>query len=72
MATYERNAAAKITRMLSSWGESLRFRNRQGVNRFADHFFYLREHEQMYWIQWHLARMRGDPAVMGRSTGLGL
>jgi hypothetical protein len=24
---------------------------------------YLREHEQMYWIQWHLARMRADPAL---------
>ena len=21
---------------------------------------YLREHEQMYWVQWHLARMRAD------------
>lgn len=25
---------------------------------------YLREHEQMYWIQWHLARMRADEALM--------
>ncbi|KAL1412242.1 hypothetical protein Q8F55_003253 [Vanrija albida] len=24
---------------------------------------YIREHEQMYWIQWHLARMRADPAL---------
>ncbi|KAK4208332.1 hypothetical protein QBC37DRAFT_453284 [Rhypophila decipiens] len=26
---------------------------------------YLREHEQMYWVQWHLAGMRRDPDVMG-------
>lgn len=25
---------------------------------------YLREHEQMYWIQWHIARMRADEALM--------
>lgn len=25
---------------------------------------YLREHEQMYWVQWHLARMRADEALM--------
>lgn len=25
---------------------------------------YLREHEQMYWIQWHMARMRADEALM--------
>lgn len=24
---------------------------------------YLREHEQMFWIQWHLAKMRADDAV---------
>ncbi|KAM0575553.1 hypothetical protein ACHAP9_000816 [Verticillium nonalfalfae] len=24
---------------------------------------YLREHEQMYWIQWHLAQQRADPAL---------
>jgi len=24
---------------------------------------YLREHEQMYWIQWHLSRMRRDPKL---------
>ncbi|KAM0325924.1 hypothetical protein ACHAQA_007229 [Verticillium albo-atrum] len=24
---------------------------------------YLREHEQMYWIQWHLAQMRENPAL---------
>jgi hypothetical protein len=24
---------------------------------------YLREHEQMYWIQWHMARMRADKAL---------
>lgn len=24
---------------------------------------YLREHEQMYWIQWHLAQMRDDPQL---------
>jgi len=24
---------------------------------------YLREHEQMYWIQWHMARMRADAEV---------
>ncbi|KAM0270259.1 hypothetical protein ACHAQH_009489 [Verticillium albo-atrum] len=24
---------------------------------------YLREHEQMYWIQWHLAQQREDPAL---------
>jgi glycosyltransferase involved in cell wall biosynthesis len=24
---------------------------------------YLREHEQMYWIQWHLAKMRDDPLL---------
>ncbi|KAK4191033.1 family 4 putative glycosyltransferase [Podospora australis] len=24
---------------------------------------YLREHEQMYWIQWHLAHMRKDPLL---------
>ncbi|KAM7186124.1 hypothetical protein V8F20_011530 [Naviculisporaceae sp. PSN 640] len=32
---------------------------------------YLREHEQMYWIQWHLAKMRRDPAVMGDKWGVG-
>jgi glycosyltransferase involved in cell wall biosynthesis len=25
---------------------------------------YLREHEQMYWIQWHMAAMRQDPGLM--------
>lgn len=25
---------------------------------------YLREHEQMYWIQWHMARMRADEELM--------
>ncbi|KAH6670982.1 glycosyl transferase [Plectosphaerella plurivora] len=24
---------------------------------------YLREHEQMYWIQWHMAKMRDDPQL---------
>lgn len=24
---------------------------------------YIREHEQMYWIQWHMARMRSDPQL---------
>lgn len=28
---------------------------------------YLREHEQMYWIQWHMAKMRADMALMGSS-----
>nr|CAD70539.1 hypothetical protein [Neurospora crassa] len=27
---------------------------------------YLREHEQMYWVQWHMAKMRRDPGVMRR------
>lgn len=32
---------------------------------------YLREHEQMYWIQWHLARMRANPALaMSLNTSL--
>ncbi|KAK0733184.1 hypothetical protein B0T26DRAFT_808046 [Lasiosphaeria miniovina] len=26
---------------------------------------YLREHEQMYWVQWHLARMRGSWSEQG-------
>lgn len=25
---------------------------------------YLREHEQMYWVQWHMARMRADEVLM--------
>ncbi|KAJ4420671.1 hypothetical protein N0V82_004237 [Gnomoniopsis sp. IMI 355080] len=29
---------------------------------------YLREHEQMYWIQWHMARMRADEALMAPSN----
>ncbi|PNY28004.1 Uncharacterized protein TCAP_02071 [Tolypocladium capitatum] len=28
---------------------------------------YLREHEQMYWIQWHMAKMRADMALTGSS-----
>ncbi|KAK0615095.1 hypothetical protein B0T17DRAFT_657349 [Bombardia bombarda] len=44
---------------------------------------YLREHEQMYWVQWHLAQMRGeaklaalgvrvgDPGASGTGTGTG-
>lgn len=32
---------------------------------------YLREHEQMYWVQWHLAKMRKDPEVMGDQWGVG-
>jgi len=27
---------------------------------------YLREHEQMYWIQWHLARMRADEKLSSK------
>ncbi|EQL02524.1 glycosyl transferase [Ophiocordyceps sinensis CO18] len=26
---------------------------------------YLREHEQMYWVQWHMAKMRADQALGG-------
>jgi hypothetical protein len=29
---------------------------------------YLREHEQMYWIQWHMARMRADEVLMAPSN----
>lgn len=29
---------------------------------------YLREHEQMYWIQWHLAKMREDTALKAISA----
>lgn len=29
---------------------------------------YLREHEQMYWIQWHMARMRADEVLMAPSS----
>lgn len=29
---------------------------------------YLREHEQMYWVQWHMARMRADEALMAPSN----
>ncbi|KUI69718.1 hypothetical protein VM1G_05039 [Cytospora mali] len=29
---------------------------------------YLREHEQMYWIQWHMARMRADEMLMAPSN----
>jgi hypothetical protein len=28
---------------------------------------YLREHEQMYWIQWHMARMRADESLNAES-----
>lgn len=28
---------------------------------------YLREHEQMYWIQWHLARMRADEKLSSKA-----
>jgi hypothetical protein len=29
---------------------------------------YLREHEQMYWIQWHMARMRADEGLDAEAT----
>ncbi|PSR81532.1 hypothetical protein BD289DRAFT_462063 [Coniella lustricola] len=29
---------------------------------------YLREHEQMYWIQWHMAQMRADEVLMAPAT----
>ncbi|ODA83515.1 hypothetical protein RJ55_02029 [Drechmeria coniospora] len=29
---------------------------------------YLREHEQMYWIQWHMSKMRADIALMTSSN----
>lgn len=31
---------------------------------------YLREHEQMYWIQWHLAKLREDEALNAASTDI--
>ncbi|KAK0710262.1 hypothetical protein B0T26DRAFT_787683 [Lasiosphaeria miniovina] len=31
---------------------------------------YLREHEQMYWIQWHMAKMRADGSLSHGARGL--
>jgi len=41
----------------------LGYLSRQVVLRSFHGSRYIREHEQMYWIQWHLARMRADPTL---------
>lgn len=41
--------------------------SREVVKRSFHGHRYLREHEQMYWVQWHLARMRANPALNRRT-----
>jgi hypothetical protein len=65
--------AARLTRRMHERADDRRrlgLRAREVVLRSFHGARYLREHEQMYWVQWHLARMRGEAAHAGASRGL--